>query len=739
MNQFFRNMKIRTRITLTFTVVCMFTIVIGAIGILALRSVGNTNDIMMNSTMKPLVSLSNIGGTFTSLTSKTINLSATNAKDLSPSIAADCTKLHTLLDDCLAAVQFYHDATAIEIDTLTQMQTLISDYESLMSAPPLNESTRRTQASAIQTKFIQQLATITAEEQTQFEALHKSNQASKNMATILVLLLMLVAFQLTRHMINRLTTGIVDPLHELNRAANEIADGNLNARIKYQSTNEVGMLATSLLHVSDTVSQLILSMDTLLEQQNAGVMKARLTTDAYGGAYNSLATGINNMVASYVTMTNEILDCLSAFEQGDFDVDLPQYPGEKQKANIAIRHLRENLQSISNEISGLVTAATEGHLGQRVEENKYSGDWLTILAKLNALMVTLSAPIMESANVLEKVAEGNLRVHVEGAFKGDFAIIKNSLNTTIDTLNSYILEIADVLKQMADYNLDVEITRPYIGDFSSMKVSINSIITTFNEVMENLNGVSLQVSAGAEEIASASGSLAEGANKQASSVEELKSTIESLYNETGTTVTNAKNADAYIREAKTNAVTGTAEMDAMLTAMDDINQASDNIGNIIKVIETIAFQTNLLALNATIEAARAGSAGKGFAVVAEEVRHLATRSSKAVQDTSALIDESRDKVSVGTKTAHRTASVLNNIVEDITKVTNTINEIYMATEKQAASISHINDATLEISAITQANSATSEETSAYAEQLAAQSDVLKQTSSVFALKHKGGN
>ncbi len=733
MDEFFRNMKIRSRITLSIIIVLVFAIVIGLIGIFSLRAVGSNNELSLNTTTKPLAYLSNIGGYYASVSSKIMKLPENYNSAVSENVLAELVEINTQIDACASVIEEYDSSNAEEINLFAELKNISIQHTDLIKS---NDAINEEKIVDLQTRFIEVLKLLNDMEQNQANELFKANRASENKATIYIVLLIIIAFGLTRYLINRLVDGISDPLSELNRVATEISEGNLNVRIKYSSTNSIGALAKSLTNVANTVSRLILAMDKLLEEQNKGMMQARLSESDYEGAFNSLTKGVNNMVGSYVTMTNDVLDCLSELGKGNFNVDLQEYPGEKHKTNVSINDLRDNLKSISSEINELVVAATDGELSQRVDENKYSGDWRIILEKLNALMNEFSAPIVEASHVLKKVSQGNLSVRVEGNFNGDFAIIKDSLNDTIDILKSYISEIADVLRDISNNNLNVHIDRDYLGDFASMKDSINSIIIKFNNVMDELHSVSMEVASGSHEIAMASSNLSDGASRQSAAVEELKATMEILNSDTIKTVENAKNAEDITRLAKENAQNGNMEMTAMTQAMDEINISSDNISKIIKVIETIAFQTNLLALNAAVEAAHAGSAGKGFTVVADEVRSLATRSSKAAKETAELIEQSREKVSNGTNTAMRTATVLTNIVADITNISSTISNICEATERQSSAIREINNAATEIASITQNNSATSEETSAFAEELAAQADVLKQTASVFSLKKR---
>jgi methyl-accepting chemotaxis protein len=303
-------------------------------------------------------------------------------------------------------------------------------------------------------------------------------------------------------------------------------------------------------------------------------------------------------------------------------------------------------------------------------------------------------------------------------------------------LDSVVSEITDKIEQLSQGNLDIDHARAFRGDFITISNAINVIIDSLNDVMGDINVASEQVASGSGQVSAGSQSLAQGSTEQASSVQELTASIAEIADQTKNNAVDANKARELADTVKDHAAKGNAQMSQMQNSMVAINQSSEDISKIIKVIDDIAFQTNILALNAAVEAARAGQHGKGFAVVAEEVRSLAARSADAAKETTALIEGSIDKVQEGTKIADDTAAALDDIVAGIEKVTTLIGNIAVASNEQASGIAQIDTGVEQVAHVVQQNSATAEESAAASEELSGQAELLKQLVDTFKLKNK---
>jgi methyl-accepting chemotaxis protein len=262
-------------------------------------------------------------------------------------------------------------------------------------------------------------------------------------------------------------------------------------------------------------------------------------------------------------------------------------------------------------------------------------------------------------------------------------------------------------------------------------------LKTMNTNLVNIVG---QVRNGTDLIATASTEIAAGnqdlssrTEEQASSLEETASSMEELTSTVRFNAENARQANALAINASEIASRGGSVVGEVVSTMGSINDSSRKIVDIISVIDGIAFQTNILALNAAVEAARAGEQGRGFAVVASEVRNLAQRSASAAKDIKGLIDDSVQKVQIGSELVDKAGQTMEEIVQSISRVTQIMTQISNASEEQSIGIAQVNDAITQMDQVTQQNAALVEEAAAAAESMQEQSAKLADVVSVFKL------
>ncbi|MEF2143889.1 MAG: methyl-accepting chemotaxis protein [Desulfovibrionaceae bacterium] len=268
--------------------------------------------------------------------------------------------------------------------------------------------------------------------------------------------------------------------------------------------------------------------------------------------------------------------------------------------------------------------------------------------------------------------------------------------------------------------------------------ALETMVHSLNDIISQIGAAAEQVQDGSGQVSESSQALSQGATEQASSLEEITSSVTEISSQTRINAENASQASRLASEARDSADGGNREMQNMVKAMSEINDSSQAISKIIKVIDEIAFQTNLLALNAAVEAARAGRHGKGFAVVAEEVRNLASRSAKAAQETAELIEGSVATVTKGAEIASQTSESLEQIVSRAGKLADLVADIAAASDEQAKGVGQINQGLGQIDQVTQQNTANAEETASASEELSSQAVEMRRLVGRFRLSDKAG-
>ena len=362
-----------------------------------------------------------------------------------------------------------------------------------------------------------------------------------------------------------------------------------------------------------------------------------------------------------------------------------QAVAEHQARQAEARARNDDLQA---RMSAVVAAAAGGDFAKRIEKDFGDRDLNRVANDVDQLLSTVDAGISEMRAVMANLAENRLTRSMQGSYQGAFAELQSNVNGTMNGLKGTIREVLDTSD------------------------SINGNIS---------------------ELGSSTNDLSRRTEQQAAALEETSAALQEITGVVRNATQKAQEAAVMVTDAKQNASQAGLVVGDAIAAMGRIEQASQEISQIINVIDEIAFQTNLLALNAGVEAARAGEAGKGFAVVAQEVRELAQRSANAAKDIKALITKSGTEVQSGVKLVQATGSALSEIEGRVFAINSHIHAIADSAKEQATSLNEINQAVNQIDNVTQQNAAMVEETSAATLKLAAEANRLVELIARFDL------
>lgn len=348
-----------------------------------------------------------------------------------------------------------------------------------------------------------------------------------------------------------------------------------------------------------------------------------------------------------------------------------------------------------------------------------------VLARGMEVATAYAAGVDDLAETLKSIKETNDRdlVPVGPKFVQQIEIFKSTIAETQTELKAS----AESLQATVNFSIIlISLVGLSIGSVGGWIV-VRGITRSIDEIVGRLQGAAAETLVASEQVSSSSEALARDSSEQAASIEETSSSLEEVNAMTEKNAQNAENAKKLAREARIAAESGAESMKDMITAMEDIKESSDNIANIIKTIDEIAFQTNILALNAAVEAARAGESGAGFAVVADEVRSLAHRSAEAASITAQKIENSVEKSERGVEINQRVAENLQTIVGHTQKMDDIVGQISDASAEQNRGVGLIQTSINNMDSVTQRNAAGAEETASSSRVLLEQSNSMQNT------------
>ena len=362
----------------------------------------------------------------------------------------------------------------------------------------------------------------------------------------------------------------------------------------------------------------------------------------------------------------------------------------------------------------------------------------SVFAGIKVSMMVIKAfvePAHKIRDAANELLNGNLKATISYESDDEMGEMAESLRQALKILDSYVEEISMILAKMADGDLrqDFRQITDFRGDFITIKESFVWILKRFNYTLGQISATSGEVEGGSNELAHTSDDLAVGTGEQASAVEELTATVNVVTGMSEASARDTEKAYQTVLQAVEEARNEQKQMQELQREMEQIKNISNEISNIITTIEEIASQTNLLSLNASIEAARAGEAGKGFAVVANEIGNLANNCAQAAVNTRDLIEKTIKEIDDGNRTTRDAVEAFEEIIQGMQQIAELAKNSSQTTTEQAQALSQIEDGIEQIALVTQQNAASSEETSAISEQLAAKAVELDELVKRFQL------
>ena len=412
-----------------------------------------------------------------------------------------------------------------------------------------------------------------------------------------------------------------------------------------------------------------------------GDFKRRVATDGLEGSLLGLAQDVNRSVDQLAVTLGAAVKALDALSSGRelARIDLAA-EGEFESMVNAVNAMSTFVDRLTRTQGELVAEVRAGRFQTLDGVDRLQGFQRTLYEGLNGLVSEVGGAVAAVSAAMDRLADGDLSVRMDGAYAGEFARLRDSVNGTIDHLRDMIAGI--------------------------------------QAAAEHINTASTEIASGNLDLSARTEQQAASLEETAASMEELTATVKQ-------NADNAREANALATRAAAVAAKGGELVQGVVRTMAGIDEGSRRMADIIATIDGIAFQTNILALNAAVEAARAGEQGRGFAVVASEVRALAQRSAAAAKEIKGLIDESVARAGEGSARVNEAGETIGELVDAVRQVTGLMAEISAASVEQTAGIEQVNRTISQMDEGTQQNAALVEEASAAAKAMEEQAGELQ--------------
>ena len=430
-----------------------------------------------------------------------------------------------------------------------------------------------------------------------------------------------------------------------------------------------------------------------------------------------LAVALERAVSRPIAALSEVVERLAA---GDLQVKVDGVERRDEVGMIArsVASTAATLQRRVGELRGLIGEARAGNLSVRAEAAGLKGEYAELLTSANELLDVLAQPLAEVAQVMQRLATGDLKDRMTGAYEGDLRALKNNVNRSLDGLVSLLTELGTLAAGMAVGDLRRTLDRDYQGEFAVLKGNFNQAVIKLRDALAALVADTAQVSVAVTQTTAAAHQVADATARQMSTLGEISAAI--------------SQTAAAVNEVSSNAVTGstlsrsTADLAAdgrqmLIRLADEVEQIAvrqASIDRITATITRIADKTQVLSINAGIEAARVGDQGRGFGVVATEIGRLAEETALAARDIEALILEAGRGVQRTVGEVDEARRTMDRIAEEAGSAGAAANAIAAAISEQAGAVHLLSQRSDDLGESGQSTAAATEEISVTMEELA---------------------
>jgi methyl-accepting chemotaxis protein len=498
--------------------------------------------------------------------------------------------------------------------------------------------------------------------------------AIRNTAILIGFLSVIALIGILYYFLNRI---VITPIQMSVKSIQRLSKGDLSEVILVKGNDEIAQLNESMVQLGSNVKLLINEMTQMSNAHDAGDIDKVVNESTFDGSFNTLAKGVNKMVAGHIGMNKKALTCVKSFGEGDLAAQLEKFPGKKAFVNEAIEQVRANINALVSDVNTLSKSAVEGNLSIRADASKHQGDFRKIVQGVNDTLDAVIVPLNVAAKYVDDISKGNIPTKITDTYHGDFNNIKNNLNQCVDAVNALVSDTAmladaadqgilsaraDITKHQGDFckivegvnntldsvigplnmaancvdsisrgDIPAKISEHYKGDFNNIKDNLNHCIDAVNRLVEDANMLA-QAAADGRVSVRADASLHEGDFRKV--VEGVNATLETIV----APIIAVKEAIETITTAANEIATGNNDLsqrtEQQASSLEETASSMEELASTVKQNAENAKQANQLA------AAASGVAVKGGEVVGQVVSTMSAINSSArkIEDIISVID-----------------------------------------------------------------------------------------------------